>query len=121
MGERKNEKIHGNGVLKSNTMKYIGQFRDGVKWFHGREIELEEVYEGQFQNGRRKGQGIRYTLTSVEEGEFDEHLVDGKITYHNGDVYQGKLRNKKFHDTNGKLRLNDKGVTYSGNFKKGKL
>jgi hypothetical protein len=37
--ENRNEKqLHGNGVLVSNTSKYIGQFKNGLKHFHGREI-----------------------------------------------------------------------------------
>jgi hypothetical protein len=35
-------------VLLSNTSKYVGQFRNGLKHFHGREIFRREVYEGEF-------------------------------------------------------------------------
>jgi len=30
--------LYGNGILISNTSKYIGQFKDGLKHYHGREI-----------------------------------------------------------------------------------
>jgi hypothetical protein len=53
--------LHGNGILISNTFKYIGQFKNGLKQFHGREIFTHEVYEGEFDAGRRKGRGVRYT------------------------------------------------------------
>jgi hypothetical protein len=36
IGEWKDNLLHGNGVLLSNTSKYIGQFRFGLKHFHGR-------------------------------------------------------------------------------------
>jgi hypothetical protein len=38
LGEWLNNTIHGNGVLMSNTSKYIGQFKNGLKHYHGREI-----------------------------------------------------------------------------------
>jgi hypothetical protein len=38
LGEWLNNTIHGNGVLLSNTSKYIGQFKNGLKHYHGREI-----------------------------------------------------------------------------------
>jgi|688.fasta_scaffold2271916_1 hypothetical protein len=36
LGEWFDGKIHGNGVLMSNTSKYIGQFKNGLKHYHGR-------------------------------------------------------------------------------------
>ena len=36
VGEWKNNDVHGNGVLLSNTAKYIGQFKRGLKHYHGR-------------------------------------------------------------------------------------
>lgn len=37
IGEWKDNKtIHGNGVMQSNTVKYIGQFKNGLKHYHGR-------------------------------------------------------------------------------------
>jgi len=37
VGERNSKgNFHGNGVLKANTVNYIGQFFDGTKNFHGR-------------------------------------------------------------------------------------
>ena len=48
VGEWQNNNIHGNGVLLSNTSKYIGQFKYGLKHYNGREILTHEVYEGNF-------------------------------------------------------------------------
>lgn len=62
IGERNSRGLfHGNGVLKANTVHYIGQFYQGTKHFHGREIYTHEVYEGEFKFDFRRGYGIRYT------------------------------------------------------------
>ena len=86
VGEWLNDHIHGNGVLLSNTSKYIGQFKFGLKHYHGREILKNEVYEGQFEGGRRKGLGIRYTPSFTERGLFDEEFEEGDIIYLDGRV-----------------------------------
>lgn len=37
IGERNSSGLfHGNGILKANTVHYIGQFYQGTKHFHGR-------------------------------------------------------------------------------------
>ena len=61
----------------SNTSKYIGQFKHGLKHYHGRQILKNEVYEGDFEDDRRKGMGVRYTPNFTERGEFNEELVEG--------------------------------------------
>jgi hypothetical protein len=84
VGEWLDKHIHGNGVLLSNTSKYIGQFKMGLKHYHGREILKNEVYEGQFEGGRRKGLGIRYTPTLTQRGRFDDDFIEGDIFHLDG-------------------------------------
>ena len=78
------------------------------------------IYDGKWKNGKRNGKGIEIFEKSgrVFEGEWkNNELKDGKITYANGDVYEGGL---KYHFPNGIGRMTyANGTVKSGRWEAG--
>lgn len=84
--------------------------------------------EGEFKNYKLHGQGKQSSWfdSSVKEGNFeDDELLNGKITYPNGDVYEGECKDGKPNGF-GKLtstsngNIDHGGTEYKGEFKNGK-
>jgi len=89
-GQVKNGKPHGVGFLecKEWRLKYIGEFKDGLKHGQGKETTLNfynkpiDKYEGSWEKGYREGKAsfINY---------YDEYIFVGK--FKGGGLFEGTL------------------------------
>lgn len=94
-----NDSYEGRGILQdAGGDRYEGYFHEGS--FHGKGTftSHSESYTGQFQNGEYHGEGILKKANGLQiEGSFhDGEFGDtGKITFPNGDVYVGCIKDYK--------------------------
>ena len=111
-GNFDNDKINGPGkITYKNGDIYKGNFENG--YYSGQGIlkmtynDETSIYLGNFENGSRNGHGIFYfnkqeindkdDVWDVYEGEFknDQFNGQGKITYANGNVKEGKFKESR--------------------------
>ena len=122
IGQFKNDKFHGKGVLyyKKNKTKYEGDFFEGKYDGKGKLIyENEEYYIGQFKKGKKNGLGEEYYNNNKlkYKGGFknNQYNGEGKYILPNGGYYIGNWANgKKF--LKGKIYDNLNNIAYDGNF-----
>ncbi|KAL4473619.1 hypothetical protein ABPG74_022483 [Tetrahymena malaccensis] len=123
-----NNKRQGRGHLIDEDYEFEGNFLNDLPTDYGVETRKKVRYEGNFLNGLYHGQGTltfpngrQYTgsfekhafhgqgiLTGDDgikyEGEWKQGVLEyGKIVYHDGSYYGGKLIGSFFKDGNGKL------------------
>jgi len=97
LGEKKDGKRHGQGILTfSDGSKYDGEFKDGEQDGQGTLTKPNgDKYLGAFKDGEMTGQG---TLTKPNgdkyEGEFKDGEQDGQGTYtwSDGGKYEGEWK-----------------------------
>lgn len=108
-GEWKNGKYDGYGIRISKSTKELFDkyqidfeekkklseekfgFNYNAKIFENFQEPEETVYEGFWRNGKLHGQGKKKDYEGILEGNFTEGDIIGqaKMTYKNGDVYEG--------------------------------
>lgn len=133
-GEWINGKMGGKGIYKFWDEKkdkygqiYEGEFKNGVREGQGKmKYSNRDVYAGTWQNDFRTGEGICWFADgSIFHGiwKFD-HMVRGVYCKKNGEIYDGELKEGKYHGY-GKLFLTNgkwfEGVFDDGQPLKGKL
>jgi hypothetical protein len=93
-GSFKNNVYHGHGTLYypgTDTIAYIGRFKEGLR--HGRGIEFElsgkKIYQGTFREDKREGKGDEYIDDfKVYRGEFSNNVRHGfGIAYFSENAY----------------------------------
>jgi hypothetical protein len=111
---------NGKGRLEYDTKK--GRWYDG-DWIHGRWTGHGRVsngdgdlYEGGFKNDRKHGTGVmRFATGQVYEGKYIRgEMIEGKMTYEDGSVYEGCWFDGMRHGR-GKCTFID-GSQYEGDF-----
>eukprot|EP01102_Stenamoeba_stenopodia_P016630 TRINITY_DN5830_c0_g4_i1.p1 TRINITY_DN5830_c0_g4~~TRINITY_DN5830_c0_g4_i1.p1 ORF type:complete len:240 (-),score=21.01 TRINITY_DN5830_c0_g4_i1:389-1108(-) len=121
-GEFHNNALHGMGVRKNNSYVYRGQFVTGLR--HGQGVCTVHAngfqYAGDWVNDRI----VRGTLVFREAGEkawctfegaFENSSpMHGKLTYPNGNVYEGGFKARS-PDGKGTMKYSNGGV-YEGHF-----
>lgn len=126
-GEVQNGLPHGKGVLifapgdQKNRQKYEGQFYNGIRQGYGVMTWLSgQKYDGAWANDTFEGQGIKYCSDGKKyEGMFQQGLLSkGKLTFPNGNYYDGELVNEEACGY-GEFHLN--GSKFVGIFKGDKL
>ena len=97
-GNWENSKLSGYGTYTfASGIVYTGNFSNGK--YHGQGVYTEpgkRKYSGNFIYGVFSGQGTLelYASDTTYEGIFQNNqLTEGKITYRNGRVYEGKISN----------------------------
>jgi hypothetical protein len=55
---------------------------------------------------------VRYTADITEYGKFDRDIIEGTISYSNGDSYKGTLRNGKYDGKNNYFYDSNENTTY---------
>jgi len=102
VGEFKDGKIHGKGILYfSNGDEYTGNWVDHYRTGKGKmTFKKGGQYIGQFKKNKFNGQG-KYTYPNGDlyYGEWLENIAEGEGEYvfTNGNVYVGKFKAGKFH------------------------
>ena len=102
VGEFKEGKIHGKGILYfSNGDEYNGNWVDHYRTGKGKmTFKKGGQYIGQFKKNKFNGQG-KYTYPNGDlyYGEWIENIAEGEGEYvfTNGNVYVGKFKAGKFH------------------------
>jgi hypothetical protein len=107
VGDFKDGKRTGKGVFHwANGDKYVGEYKDGERDGKGvYQYGKGDKYVGEYKNGKVNGQGVwergsdscpplkaRQHCNDRMEGEWvDDRLVEGKITFSDGDTYVGRL------------------------------
>ena len=114
--------IQGKGILTNNKgTSYVGDFKNSKR--HGKGmLDTHKIhYEGDFKDDKLSGKGrIIFKLEGhVYEGDFDNNEINGFGTFKwkNGDSYTGNMLNGKMHG-NGKYTYND-GKIYEGRYNNG--
>jgi hypothetical protein len=100
VGELKDDKINGKGILTSPTGSvYEGHWKDNKRHGRGKQTykkndKNEDVfYEGQWKDNKRHGKGImKHDDGYIYDGEWKDDKMHGKgkMTSPNGTVYDGK-------------------------------
>jgi len=90
-------KRHGQGLWKSQTGQYEGQWKADIQHGRGRQTWSDgRVYEGQFENGKFSGTGRMVWHTQkgllTYEGEYKDDLKQGKgkFVWADGRTYDGE-------------------------------
>lgn len=103
-GQIQEGKRHGQGVWKSQTGQYEGQWQADVQHGKGRQTWSDgRVYDGQFECGKFAGHGRMVWHTNrgllVYEGQYEADLKhgDGKFVWADGRTYNGQWREGKRH------------------------
>ena len=127
-GQPIEEAICGKGeIFYANKDRYKGSIEGCVP--HGlgtlESHEHKFVYEGRFKKGHMHGLGgvLRYSEGDVFEGEMCEgDMKEGKYTFANGDVYNGRFNDFLF-DGEGMIvyKKKEKFKSYKGKFKNGQF
>ena len=133
-GEWKNGSPHGYGEFFSKGMKtrYVGGWKNGVRSGQGTEYyTLESFLNGFWKggkkyvggwNGKKHGKGI-FTWNDGREfvGNWNngkKSYTECKMTYSNGDIFVGRLKNYK-REGRGKMTYSN-GSVYNGEWKNDK-
>ena len=121
VGEFKNGRIHGPGILYySNGSKYIGNWDNQQRSGEGRMIFAnKDEYRGMFKDNQINGEGkMRYANDNSYEGQWLDGKPHGRgiFTYANGDQYDGMFLNGQC-EGQGTLRYSD-GSSYRGEWRK---
>lgn len=119
-GDFKSGKKHGFGILHfANLSSYEGEFKNDMRSGKG---ELESIinrrnYKGEFYENKMNGKGILKIKDDVYDVEFKNDIMSnyGKISYQNGDFYEGELYDLYKHGK-GKM-IYSNGDIYDGNWK----
>lgn len=124
VGQRKNRKIHGKGILSfSNGITYEGQFRKGKGTGQGTLIFSDgKKYVGGFKNGKGHGPGtLLFPDGKKYEGEFKKGRFHrhGLFTSPSGYQYRGSRKNGQYHGYGSMTFM--EGFRYSGQWKNGKF
>ena len=116
---------HGHSILYdingdiSNV--YIGNYKNHK--YHGKGVLTTEssVYDGEFEKGLKCGNGLEKMTTGITfNGKFENDIFcSGVLTKKNGDIYKGTFNNDMLYGI-GELKLKN-GNTYNGKFVKNKL
>lgn len=84
-GEWKDDKWHGNGLLRSAKLRYEGAFVEGKKHGQGRQEKASSTYEGAWEDGLMHGTGTFHDATSGDEytGEWrgGKRCGCGRLTF----------------------------------------
>ncbi len=121
LGEMKDNKPQGFGVLKENGITYIGEFAKG-KLDDGFVTIIEHdtlLYKGGYSNGKYHGEGTLYKHGDILYiGEFKKGLYHGfgKLFSDSSLVYIGSWKNGLYH---GKGILYKNGKATKGKWSKG--
>jgi len=97
VGDFREGKRSGEGVLENSGQKYVGQFANDK--FHGKgrleNPEKGRVMDGEFENNEFVRGKMYLEDGSFYEGEYQRGLMHGagSITYPNGNVYVGTFEN----------------------------
>ena len=112
IGEIKNGKPDGTGVLIHTFGKYSGELKNGLLHGQGTYTYVNgSKYVGEFKDGKKSGQGT-YTFVNGSKyvGEFKDGKKNGQGTYtyksgrkRVGEFRKGKPWNVKSYDKNGKI------------------
>ena len=133
-GDWEFDKKNGHGIMiYNNGDQYKGEWKDGLHHGQGKmtygedSLEGADTYEGEWENNLRHGQGkitynhkalFNFSKYSDYEGEWnDDNHHFGKMTYVNGDVYEGSW-SILGPEGNGKMTY-DNGDVYEGNWSEG--
>lgn len=142
MGEYKDGKRHGLGILKykdshsryvggwvngkqsgygieyKESGVYYGQWLDGVKCGHGCNDRKGRLYVGQYERDKKHGQGVLISRKEKEgwryEGEFNRGIMHGHGTFkwNTGSYCVGRLKNNHFNGEGERTYVN--GTTFKG-------
>ena len=104
-GTWKNLRKHGESCQETSLHKYFyfGGFVDGL-WSGFGTVNyfppLNYKYEGNFLKGQRKGQGCLHyfgheKIEKIEGLFLNDDELEGKIHYHNQEVYKGSIKDSK--------------------------
>lgn len=94
-GEWLNDVYHGKGceTWNYNSIKYVGDFKEGQKTGKGRFEYDNNSYEGDFVEGQLHGKGIYHFADcgKTYEGQFTNNNIHGtgKMTWPDGSRYEG--------------------------------
>ncbi|MBQ9008415.1 MAG: TIR domain-containing protein, partial [Clostridia bacterium] len=127
-GEWKNDKINGRGKMTySNGYVYEGEWKDGERNGIGKLTYANgNTYEGKWENDNPSGSGVFTWADSTEEhphvlvANWKNNKINGlgKMTYSNGDVYEGEWKDDK-RNGQGKMSYSN-GDVYEGEWKDNK-
>jgi len=98
-GEFINEIKHGKGTMQWNMGEemYEGDFDQGERTGKGKFTNKNgDVYQGDFVKGQWTGKGKYFIAASktLYDGQFLKGIMTkGKITYVDGSMYQGEIKN----------------------------
>ena len=121
-GEFKHDKRNGRGsVKKGNDILFDGEWVDGMKEGHGKEIQSLVIYEGSFKQGKRHGEGV----LSLPGGQliYSGSWANGKKSGQGCEIlkggikYEGSFRNDQY-DGAGK-QWQDNVLVFDGHFRNG--
>jgi len=94
-GEWSHGEITGYGTFYCEFYKHIGQYISGEANGHGTQVWHSDGarYEGKFINDMMNGKGAYFCKKYTYIGEFVDDLCEGlgKITWENGNSYEGKF------------------------------
>lgn len=94
-GEWSHGEITGYGTFYCEFYKHIGQYISGEANGHGTQVWHSDGarYEGKFINDMMNGEGAYFCKNYTYVGEFVDDLCEGlgKITWKNGNSYEGKF------------------------------
>eukprot|EP00980_Cylindrotheca_fusiformis_P006968 scaffold1469_cov119-Cylindrotheca_fusiformis.AAC.12 len=116
-----------NGTGKMEYDEKEGRWYEGG-WIHGRWNGTGRIsngdgdfYEGGLNNDQKHGTGItRFADAKVFEGEYLRgQMIQGKMTYPNGAVYEGSFVNDGMRHGTGKCLFVDDCSEYEGEFRDG--
>jgi hypothetical protein len=96
------EDIHPHGL---GTMAYNDGTLEEGEWVFGSFTGFGKISkpdgrfsEGEFHDGLLNGEGVSHTQNERVEGQFKNgELIEGKITFVNGDIHEGKFIKNKMH------------------------
>ena len=104
-GEWDNDKYNGKGLINYTFGDYfLGYFVNNKKEGKGKLYYNNNCYEGDFKDDKKNGKGILKIYNSksnkpliIYDGIFVNDILIGycKITYKNGDIYEGNIKNYK--------------------------
>ena len=119
-GQISEGKYHGKGKLTTKTGDtFAGEFQRGI-FFRGqgkKSLQGQDYYEGSWDNGKYHGQGILKVKSKKFEGEFDNGVFPkGKIDEGNGNIYEGRVNDNKYHDKSGRATFQSQTESYTGCF-----